>query len=83
MRAIAGAAVPVVTNGTAVALMLLEGEISIEAVDSRGAPLPPLAVSSIATVLFPAMGVPERIRVERDAKWLRIRLTDRFEHAIA
>ena len=81
--AIAGAAVPVVTNGTAVALMLLEGEISIEAVDSRGASLPPLAVSSIATVLFPAMGVPERIRVERDAKWLRIRLTDRFEHAIA
>lgn len=90
----AGAVLPVVTDGTAVALMLLEGEISIEphlapqaASDPATVPAADaastLTVPALATVLFPAMGRPERIRVERDAKWLRIRLADRFEHAIA
>lgn len=76
----AGAVLPVVTDGTAVALMLLAGEIAIES-DAEGSP--PLRAAAIATVLFPANGEPERIRVTRDAKWLRIRLADHFERAIA
>lgn len=82
----AGEVLPVVTDGTAVAIMVLAGEISIEpdatAVSATDAPRTS-RVAALATVLFPAMGLPERIRVERDAKWLRIRVADRFEHAIA
>jgi mannose-6-phosphate isomerase len=76
----AGTVLPLVTDGTAVALMLLAGEISIE---SAAEAAPPLHAAAIATVLFPAKGEPERIRATRDAKWLRIRLADRFERAIA
>lgn len=75
-----GAELPIVTDGTAVAIMLLAGEISIEPA-SRSAS--PLLATAFATVLFPAKGRPERIRVERSAKWLRIRLADRLERAIA
>lgn len=78
-----GAELPVVTDGTAVAIMLLDGEISIEPNGSTLASRPPLVARGIATVLFPAMGDPERIRVVQPAKMLRVRLADRFERAIA
>jgi mannose-6-phosphate isomerase len=80
MDADAGTTLPLVTHGTAVAIMLLEGEISIE---TTSRPAPTLHAAAISTVLFPAKGLPERIRVIRDAKWLRIRLADRFERALA
>ena len=78
-----GTELPVVTDGAAVAIMLLAGEIVVEAIEAGPASPPPLALSAIVTVLFPALGTPERIRATRAAKWLRIRLADRFEHAIA
>ena len=78
-----GVELPIVTDGAAVAIVLLAGEIVVEAIEAGPASPPPLALSAIVTVLFPALGTPERIRATRSAKWLRIRLADRFEHAIA
>lgn len=80
IEADAGASMPVVTDGSAVCWMLLEGSLSIEA---TAATIPDLECRGVATLLFPAFGVPQHARASADSKWLRIRLADECERSIA
>lgn len=70
IEATSGTSLEVVTNGSAVAWMILEGVASIA--PRAGGEARRLA--AISTVLFPALGVPSRATFATATRWLRIEL---------
>lgn len=66
----AGASLDVVTNGAAVAWMILEGDASFSPREGG----PTRHVPAISTILFPAVGVRSQATFSTNARWLRIEL---------